>query len=146
MASSVLSGGPDLLPHVLSTITSPAFSKVIIFYREYNFRGVQPDCYPVRPVSEVETAEDALWHHRRFEVFREMHKARNFRLVLCVDVLDCMGGYAMQVLERAIAAEKAKGGFDSLFPEPLLIYRPRRFYPRFSEDFTAGSSTPWTML
>ena len=58
-------------------------------------------------------------------MFREAHKVQNFRLVLCADVCDCMGEYSVQELENAVAAEKASGGFDSIFTEPLVTYSPR---------------------
>ena len=90
-ASSVL-GGKFFLMHALSTIISPAFSEVVIFYRDYNFRGVgsmwfQFPC-TFRQMSEDDVEKEALQHHMQFELFREMHKVRGFRLVLCVDVWD----------------------------------------------------------
>ena len=54
-----------------------------------------------------------------------MHKVRAFQLVLCADVWDGVGKYVVRVLEQAVAAEKAKRGFDGLFPEPLVVYSPR---------------------
>jgi len=67
------------------------------------------------------TVEEASWHRRQFEVFREMRKVRSFRLVLCVDVWDRVGEYAKQVLKQAVVVERAEVGFDGLFPEPLLV-------------------------
>lgn len=54
-----------------------------------------------------------------------MHHYRNFQLVLCADVWDGAGDYAVRSLEQAVAVEKAKGGFNGALPEPLVIYRPR---------------------
>ena len=50
-----------------------------------------------------------------------MCKVRNFQLVLCADVWDHMGKYSVRVLEEAVAAEKAMGGFSNDFLEPLVF-------------------------
>ena len=78
----------SLLTYALSTITSPVFSEVVIFYRDYDARssysplpGRAPLTLPYRDKIEDERAEDALLHHRRFGAFRTMHKVRDFRLV-----------------------------------------------------------------
>ena len=65
-----------------------------------------------------------------------MHRAREFRLVLCADVSDPLLKYAMEMLECLVRAEKAKGGLDYLLSEPSIIAevrspRPRRFDARF---------------
>jgi len=149
-ASSLLDGGPGFLTYLLSTITSPVFSKVAVFYRDRDFHGVQPtwllDDYPFRWMSKAEEVEEAKRHHRQFEVLRNMHRVRDFQLVLYADVQECVGRYTVRVLEQAVAAEEAKGGFDGLFSKPSLVYTPRRFSPKFLDDYTAGSPTPWFPL
>ena len=62
-----------------------------------------------------------------------------FRSVLHVDVRDRVGEYTMSVLKHAVAVEGAKVGFDSLFPEMLLVYGPRRYSPEFLEVFTPNA-------
>ena len=57
-------------------------------------------------------------------MFHEVRKVQDFWLVLCTDVCDCVGEYLVQELENAVAAEKASGGFDSIFTEPLVTYSP----------------------
>jgi len=42
------------------------------------------------------------------------------------------------VLKHAIAVQKAEVGFDGHFPEPSLVYSPRRYSPEFLEDFFPG--------
>ena len=69
---------------------------------------------------------EATRHHLRFEVLRELHKVRDFRLVLSATVLGCRGEYSAQSLEEAITEEKAKGGFSEYLYEPLVVYNPRR--------------------
>ena len=119
------------LTHALSTITSPTFSEVTVFYREYDFHDVA-----VHRLSKPETQE-ASWHHWRFEGFRKMHKVRDFRLVLCVDVWGGVGEYCTRRLKQVIAAEKAKSGFDDAYPEPLVLYSPRR------SRYIPGFPDPW---
>ena len=49
-----------------------------------------------------------------------MREVRDFWLVLCPLVWGCVGEYPVQVLEKAIAAEKANGGFDDFLYEPSV--------------------------
>ena len=67
---------------------------------------------------------------QQFEVFKEMHNVRNFRLVLCADVFDCMVESAMKMLEDLVKEEKEKGGLDYLFYEPLIISERRTLRTR----------------
>ena len=119
----------SLLKHALSTITSPAFSEVIVVYRDGDFSGVQDMEFshlpPLCEVPQVEKAREFSQHRALFEMFREIYKVREFRLVLCADVRYRVVEYTVQVLREAIAAEKAERGFDVFFPEPLVIHNPR---------------------
>jgi hypothetical protein len=63
----------------------------------------------------------------RLEMLREVHKVRDFRLVLCANVWGCVGEYPVRILEEDVAEEKAKKGFDKNFPEPLVIYDPQEY-------------------
>jgi hypothetical protein len=72
-----------------------------------------------------ESEIEASWHRALFGVFREMHTARDFRLTLCADAWGCEGEYAMQLLRRAVAVEKAARGFDHLLSELTVVYSPR---------------------
>ena len=125
-------GSPDtastLLKHALSTIRSPSFSKIVVLYGWNDFRGVEswrhPDRPPLREVSEVERAEEASRHSRRFEVLRRIRNVRDFWLVLNACVWDPVGEYSVRMLEEAIADEKAKGGFAAFYYEPSVTYYP----------------------
>jgi hypothetical protein len=114
-----------------STITSPAFSEVVVLYRDRDFAGVKDYLsFPRRggvyaEVTPREKASEAKWHHELFEVFREVYAARAFRLVLCADVWDHVGEYAVGVLKGIVAAEKAAKGLDYLPSEPEVVYSPR---------------------
>lgn len=85
------------------------------------------------------------WHDRRFKAFREMHKVREFQLVLRVEVWDRLGEYAMRLMEDAVAAERVKRGFDNTSPEPLVILRPRGSSQEFLEC-VSSPLIPWFPL
>ena len=71
---------------------------------------------------------------------------RGFRLVLCADVWNRVADYSVGVLEEAVAAEKADGGFDKRFLEPLVIYSPRLCHTDLNQDLYASSPPspfPW---
>ena len=72
-----------------------------------------------------------------------MRDVRDFRLVLCIDVWGRMGEYAVRVVKHAVAVEEAEVGFDSHFPEPLVVYSPRRYSAEFLEDFVPNSACAW---
>ena len=103
----------------------------MIMYRETNFHGIVARSYPNQPhlskVSEADRAEEALRHHSRFEVLRELHRVRDFRLVLCAEVCDPVGDYSVRMLREAVVDEKAKGGFEGFRSEPVVLHHPRRY-------------------
>jgi hypothetical protein len=139
-----------LLIYALSTITSPVFSEVTLFYRDLDIHGVKAPMWPnkwptLRPVLRDERAKEAACHEWRFNAFRKMHKVRNFQLVLCADVWDGVGRYVVRMLKQGIAAEKAKRGFDSIFPEPPVIYSPRGSGQDWYESW-GGTHGPWIPL
>jgi len=118
----------SFLRTVLSTITSLEFSEVVVIYRDTDFCGVAqhsraPDIY--RNMTPGQRAKEALRHRELFGVLREMYGLLDFRLVLCAEVWDCVGEYAMRVLKQAVAAEKAGRRLDYLPSEPSAIYSPR---------------------
>ena len=147
-------GSPDsaasLLTYALSTIKSPVFSEVVVFYRDYDFGFRGPHYTPrwrtPRRMSPNEIAEDASLHGGRFEVLRKMHQVRDFRLVLCADVWDRVGVNSVRMLERAVVAEMAKGGFDNIYSKPMVVYRPRGSRPEISEEGWAKLPLPWASL
>lgn len=100
-ASSIV-GGESFLAYMVSTITSSAFSEVVVFYRDYDFCCINlMGTYkkPFWSTTEAVKVEEASRRHKQFEVLREMHRVRGFRLVLCVDVWDRVGEYAMTALK-----------------------------------------------
>ena len=130
---SVINDGPpttlSFLKYVLSTITSPAFSQIIVIYQNQDFYGIKPrgsDWPPFRELSKAERGKETSRHRRQFKMLRKLHKIRDFQLVLSARVSGCVAEYATKVLEEAVAEEKAKGGFSNHFPEPVVLYEPRR--------------------
>jgi hypothetical protein len=116
------------LKHVLSTITSPVFSRIIVLYGSCHFRGIES--YPstqasFRGLSQDERAEEVARHRRPFEVFREVYKVRDFQLILCACIWGSVGEEPVRILEEAVAEERAKGGFNRFLYEPLVDYCPR---------------------
>lgn len=69
---------------------------------------------------------EAQQRAKRFDFFRRLRISKDFQLVLCVDVWEGAGDYALELLEEEVAEEGAKRVFNRVFPEPLAIYRPRR--------------------
>jgi len=126
----------SFLTHALLTIKSPFFFEVIVIYRDFDFGGVGLSWSgsairswfrsSIRLMPGDEATMEASQHTLRFATLQNMHKARSFQLVLCVDVWEGVGDYAVRSLEEAVAAERAKGGFSWVSPEPLVIYKPRR--------------------
>jgi len=70
-----------------------------------------------------------------------MHSVRAFRLVLCVDVFDCMVEDGLEMLGRVVRAEKVTGGLDFLFREPLIIFERRLLRSRFTDQGPGWSVT-----
>ena len=93
--------------YALSTITSPTFSEVTVFYRECDF-----DATPM--------------HCQQFKGLQMMHKVRGFWLALCVDVWGGGMERYVQMLKIVVAAERENNGFDDIFPEPPVFYSPRK--------------------
>jgi len=107
-------GSPGVAPflkHVVSTITSTAFFKIIILYGDCDFRGVEyrpPNQPHFRKLSQAERAEEVACNRKRFEVLREVRKVRNFQLELCASVWGSVGEEPVRILEEAVAEEEAK--------------------------------------
>jgi hypothetical protein len=132
-----------ILSYALSTITSPAFSEVAAFYRDYDFAGVDTwwsDPPFISWLSSAQWAEETSRHLRLLRAFQRVQKVRGFQLVLCVDVWDGVGKHCMQMMNRVVAAEKGRWWFGKISPEPLVVYSPRGSRP------LSGQRDPWASL
>jgi hypothetical protein len=117
-----------LYKYALSTIKSPAFSRVIALYREGDFHPLRFSALPPRrELTKDEKAEEASWYHKRFELLLEVHKVRYFTLELHADVWERNLECAVRMLEEAVAAEKERGGFDNLFRGPFVTFHHHTF-------------------
>ena len=119
----------SFLKRTLSTITSPTFFQVMVIYLQNDFCGLEPrasrDQLHFREASQAERTKEAALHRRRFEILREAHKVRNFRLLLCAHVRGPVEEYSVRMLKEAVAEEKAHKGFDGFLSEPQVTYYPR---------------------
>ena len=106
------------LTYALSTITSPTFSEVAVFYRECDFDYTSMYC-------------------QHFEGLRMMHKVRGFRLALCVGIWGREVERYARKLKVVVAEERENNGFDDIFPEPPVFCSPRR------SRRIPGSLEPW---
>ena len=109
---------------VLSTVPSSTPLEFVVVYDnvDFNVRRI-PWEGRIRTLGYREDiqAKRVQYHQERFELFREMYRVREFRLVLCMDVANRMERRVRLGLERIVMAEKAKGGFDYLRHEPSII-------------------------
>ena len=111
----------DFLKCVLSTIStikSPAFSRVDLIYQadDFHFLG--------NPWLTGHRLEKSMSQDTRFGLLRGAREAREFSPVLRVDIQGPFGDYVLRMLKEVVAAEKARGGFDDFFPEPLVTSDP----------------------
>ena len=146
-AASVTKAGDNasgFLEAVLSTVTSPLPLDVVVTHR-----GVDVDLYVcawakpirVRRASPNQVAKNILDHSERFKVFREMYRVKEFRLVLCVDVPDCIAERALRALERIVEVQRTNGGLDHLC-ELLVISEVRSPCP-CPGDGDVGCAGEW---
>ena len=134
--------------YALSTITSPAFTEVIVFYRDYELLGAEHPWRKygiLRRVSPGEMSVEASSLDQQFKVFQAMRKIRGFQLVLCADTWDSVGECIVGILKAAVAVEKVKRGFDDTFPEPSVIQSPRGSHFQGMESY-APIYRPWIPL
>ena len=130
---------------VLSTVTSPMFLDVVIVYHDDDLSRWGPDYFGPSCRVGPTLAACTIRHQQTFKVFREMHEALEFRLVLCADVSYLMVGYTVEMLKRFLMVERIVGGLDYLRYEPLIISEVRAPRTR-SDDGRAGDSMGCTIL
>ena len=142
----------NFLKTVLSTVPPTVPLDVVIVYREVDLGGIRgcwlqctsdPVCFRHRS-SEGREA-DVQRHKQQFKVFREVHDARDFRLVLCADVYDCMVDFAIQTLEHNVYSTEVNGGLEYLLYAPLIISERRKPRTR-AADHNAGWSGKWPTI
>ena len=125
---------------IISTVTSPMILDVVIAYWDADIDGMNSASL-FKPESQYRAAY-SVRHNHRFKVFRRMHQAREFRLVLCADVYDPTVKYATRVLMRLLKEEKVRGGLNYLHCEPLVIAERRASRGRWF-DSRPGHDERW---
>ncbi|KAF9781002.1 hypothetical protein BJ322DRAFT_1082650 [Thelephora terrestris] len=132
---------PEFMKTVLSTVAFPGMLDVVVIYRDTDFGG-SPYCLAC-------SGDPICIRHRRrpdlnnfpqqLRVLREMHSARKFRLVFCVDVYGCMEDFGVRLMASAVKKEEAKGGFEYLVYKPGITCERRTIRTR-PRDFYTGAS------
>ena len=119
----------ELVKYALSSINPSTSCRVALIYEEPCFRGIKTggrSVWPhLRELSHDERTEEAATHHQRFEFLRELRKVRDFRVTLCTRVWGPVGEYAVQGLKEAVAAERARKGFDEFRSGLSMTHNPR---------------------
>ena len=122
----------DFLKTILLSVLPSALLDVVIIYRDCDLGGLK-FCYQCEEGSICFLHQPGLkernarCHRQQLGVFREMYEARDFRLVLCADVSDCMAEHGKGVLERV-----AKAG--QFLHEPLVIAERRTLHTRYTDQ------------
>ena len=122
------------LKHVLSTITSPKFSEITLFYQQNDFPFLF--YHPPGPHSLFPSFRRSHFsqHPTIFAALYKMQEVRNFKLLLCADVWVNAMECAVQELEREVGL--AEGRSDSFSSWLSVTCSPRGFFPAFGEDVT----------
>ena len=130
---------------LLSSIAPHVALDVVVIYRERGLgawlpcRVCEPD--PVCIRHGFRPRCDLRAFKRQFWLLGQMRSLRDFRLILCVDVYDCVVDYAVELLEPIVWGEEAEWGFVSLC-EPLIVCEKRMIRGSLS-DSPAGASSDW---
>jgi len=98
-------------------------------------KPIRVECAPTE-----RRADNVLHHLEQFKVFNEMYRVRDFRLVLCADVLDCIVESAMQELDRIVKAERMNGGLYYLLREPLIVSEMRSPLTRLGDPHVGSTA------
>ena len=116
---------------------------VVVIYRDRDLCGgiFCSSCKP-DPICFRHCVERKLrYFPRHLWVLWEMHKARKFRLVFCVDVYGCMVEFGMQLLESAVREEEVNRGFEYLTCGPAIVCERRSICTRVDDYYTGA--TDW---
>ena len=134
-AQAPVAGPPNtvsFLEHLLSTITSSAFSKIIVLYSDCDFRDLgcwDSTSLQYRDLSQAERAVEASWYRGRLAILRKINNVSDFQLELRASLRGSVGEVPVRILEEVIAEGEV---FDNFFSGPRsVIYDPRGSPPDF---------------
>lgn len=80
----------DSFQAMTSGLTSPLFSNAVVDYGPSSFCSLSP--------GHIQTGSESDWYYKHFEVFRAMHQATEYKLVL---IAKWVSDDSLQELERA---------------------------------------------
>jgi len=154
-AGSIISAddtASGFLKSVLSSIPPPVPLDIVILYRDHDL-GARLDCQFCKPTKPVCFSHNfpshwdfyAQCYRRQLKVFQEMRSVRDFRLILCADAYDCVGGDAIHILEDIVMEEEMKGGLSHAIRKPVIISERRTLRTRTTDD-RVGSSSKWAVF
>ena len=133
----------DFLRPVLSSITSPMPLDVVIFYEDHDFAQVEfcVRCHLEGCYRHPWDRRDRYARNNELRVLHEMHRVRDFRLVLCANVSDDMTEHAAQSLECILEVES-----DYRLYKPVTFKR-RTHHPHYAHlDCTLDLVKRWSIL
>jgi hypothetical protein len=132
----------DFLTTVISSVAPSVSLDLVVTYRDVGYDGApclwKSRCRRHDCMSGLRMNEGIF--EEQLEVIRKMHSVRSFRLVLCVDNLDCIVDEGVRLMGEIVKAVKAKGGFDFLHCEPLMVCERRTLRTRAEDYFGLGKS------
>ena len=123
---------------VLSTVTSPFLLDLLITYSGFVVYCHMPRNSRARHVLPSQRAAEALNHRVRFKVYSEMYAVREFRLVICADVLGDAIEDTVRALECILEKERKNGGLDYLPCEPSIFTEMRSLRTRPMDSLIGG--------
>ena len=130
----------DFLSIVLSSIAPSTPLDLVVIYRGNDLSGM-PHCSwcdsALVRCPRSPWTEEALRFRHQFKVFREIYSTRDFRLVLCADVFDCMVEDSIEKLEHIAKAEEVTWGLGYLPQRPQITSERRTLRTNYM-DQTAG--------
>ena len=139
--------------HLLSTITSPVFSQITIFFQNFDFSGPLCNRALSRPhevishfISPASRRLRASKLSRISEMVHEVRGVRDFKLVLCARVWGAIAEHAMGELEVAVRAGWVERESDNISSRPSLTCSPRALLPAPGEVMRCILGGTWTSV
>ena len=133
----------DFLAIVLSSVIPSTPLDLVVIYREMDLSSM-PHCSwcdsALIRSPRCPRTEEALRFQHQFKVFHEIHSARDFRLVLCADVFDCMIEDSIEKLEYFAKAEEVTWGLGYLPKRPQILFERRILRTHFLDQITGWTT------
>ena len=113
------------IEHLLSTITSPAFSEIVVVFSEVDVR------WPPKGLDKV---------------LRELYGVKRFQVAFCLETLEKFMAHNLHQLTLETKRAAAVGTYDFLPSPPLVFSRTATMYDRYPsgichDDLALGSTS-----